>query len=108
MRRELTKGSMVASYAVGLRLSVSPFSFTKRLGHEDINVNDSLIGLATAHFAASVAVSGCLCPRMFIHLMKARDDQLFTSSRDLSSLQFASFAGLEVSLLLYHYARLLY
>ena len=85
---------MVASYAVGIGISALPYSEGTLRGsfvfHDDI---------AMAHFAASVAVSGCLSPRMFIHLMQARDDQLFDPNCDLPSLQIVSFAGSEVSLL---------
>ena len=87
---------MVACYGFGIRFSVSSYS-TKTLD-DALNGFVTNNGLAAAHFGASVAVSGSLSPRMFIHLMQARHEQLFTPSRELPSLQFASFPGNDLSI----------
>ena len=52
----------------------------------------------SSHFVVAVAISGSFSPQMYMHLVEARDDNVFTASRTLSSLRVASFASPEVSL----------
>ena len=51
----------------------------------------------TVHFVASVAVSGSLSPRMYIHLKQAYEANAGGVSQNLSSFRAASFIASDVS-----------
>ena len=75
---------MLVLYAVGLGLVSQAEAF-----HGSISL--------TVHFVASVAVSGSLSPRMYIHLKQAYEANAGGASQNLSSFRAASFTASDVS-----------
>ena len=75
--------SMVAAYATGIYLITA-------------ETQDHISNLLYAHFVISVSISGSFSPKMYIHLLEARNDHAFSPSLDLSSLRFASFTESDV------------
>ena len=69
---------MLILYAVGTILV-----FQAEAAHISISL--------TVHFVASVAVSGSLSPRMYIHLKQAYEVNAGGASQNLSSFRAASF-----------------
>ena len=75
---------MLILYAVGTILV-----FQAEAAHISISL--------TVHFVASVAVSGSLSPRMYIHLKRAYEANAGGASQNLSSFRAAPFTVSDVS-----------